>query len=123
MKIRVLPLLLAATLTAPPRAVAGEALAQARAASSDPANFDGGRARFEGNFMALGATTTLAPPGADQETGTKKPNKYFNADLVTSAVKGSLIGLLVGSLFGPPGLIAGPVIGAALFYGLTKITA
>lgn len=49
------------------------------------------------------------------------PNSWVTRPLVIGAVKGALIGLIVGSLFGPAGLIAGPLIGAALFYGLEMI--
>lgn len=62
------------------------------------------------------------PPGVDAETKEKEKSKWLTQDLVLSAVKGGMIGLLVGSLFGPVGLIAGPIIGAAISYGLTKIT-
>lgn len=65
------------------------------------------------------AETPPPPLGVDKDAGAKKPSNWLNADVVTSAVKGAMIGLLVGSLFGPPGLIAGPLIGAGLFYGLT----
>ncbi len=68
-----------------------------------------------------GAAAATIVPGVDKDAEAKKPNKYFNAELVTSSVKGAMIGLLVGSLFGPPGLVAGPLIGAALFYGLTLL--
>ncbi|MDP3540900.1 MAG: DUF456 domain-containing protein [Elusimicrobiota bacterium] len=47
-------------------------------------------------------------------------NKWVTKPLIQTAVKGALIGLLIGSLFGPVGLIAGPLIGAALFYGMSK---
>ncbi len=62
------------------------------------------------------------PPGVDAETKEKEKSKWLTPSLLTSAAKGALIGLLIGSLFGPVGLIAGPVLGAAMFYGLTKVT-
>lgn len=48
---------------------------------------------------------------------------YFTKPLVFAGVKGALIGLVIGSLFGPVGLVAGPLIGAALFYGIAKYDA
>lgn len=65
---------------------------------------------------------TAVVPGPDAEKKEKEKSKWLTQDLLTSAAKGALVGLLVGSLFGPAGLILGPLIGGALFYGLTKIT-
>jgi hypothetical protein len=62
------------------------------------------------------------PPGVDVENKEKEKSKWLTSDLLTSAAKGAMVGLLVGSLFGPVGLVAGPILGGALFYGLTKIT-
>jgi hypothetical protein len=67
-------------------------------------------------------TNVPTPNGVDKEAEAKKKNEWLTSDLLTSAAKGAMVGLLVGSLFGPVGLIAGPLLGAALFYGLTKIT-
>ncbi len=66
-------------------------------------------------------TDVPTPPGVDKENEAKKKNEWLTADLLTSAAKGAMVGLLLGSFFGPVGLIAGPLLGAALFYGLTKI--
>ncbi|MDD5303461.1 MAG: DUF456 domain-containing protein [Elusimicrobia bacterium] len=66
-------------------------------------------------------TTVPTPIAVDKETDAKKKSEWLTQDLLVSAAKGGMVGLLVGSLFGPVGLIAGPIIGAALFYGLTKI--
>lgn len=66
-----------------------------------------------------GAVANLTT-GKDVENEAKKPNSWITAPLLTDAAKGALIGLVAGSLFGPIGLIAGPLIGAALFYGLSK---
>lgn len=74
-----------------------------------------------GGRPTVGANVPV-PPGADAETKEKEKSKWVTQDLVISAVKGGMIGLLIGSLFGPVGLIAGPLIGAAVSYGLTKIT-
>lgn len=74
-----------------------------------------------GRGPAVGANVPV-PPGVDAETKEKEKSKWITQDLVISAVKGGMIGLLIGSLFGPVGLIAGPLIGAAMSYGLTKIT-
>ena len=59
--------------------------------------------------------------GVDKETEAKKKSEWLTAPLIQDAVKGGFVGLLIGSLFGPIGLIAGPIIGAALFYGVTKV--
>ncbi len=76
-----------------------------------------------GNGQTGGGLTASAPPppGDGKETPPKEKSKWFTQDLITSGVKGGLIGLLVGSLFGPMGLVIGPIAGAALFYGLTKL--
>lgn len=74
-----------------------------------------------GGTPSVGATVP-APPGVDKENEAKKKSEWLTQDLLTSAAKGAMVGLLVGSLFGPVGLIAGPLLGGALFYGLTKIT-
>ncbi|PIR18508.1 MAG: hypothetical protein COV48_07155, partial [Elusimicrobia bacterium CG11_big_fil_rev_8_21_14_0_20_64_6] len=65
-------------------------------------------------------TTVPTPLGVDAENKAKEKSKWITAPLMIDAAKGGMVGLLVGSLFGPVGLIAGPLIGAALFYGLSK---
>jgi hypothetical protein len=60
--------------------------------------------------------------GPDVTAKEKAPSKWITQDLIVSGAKGALTGLLIGSLFGPVGLILGPVIGAAIFYGVTKLT-
>jgi hypothetical protein len=65
--------------------------------------------------------TVPTPIAADKENEAKKKSEWLTQDLLVSAAKGAMVGLLVGSLFGPIGLIAGPLIGAGLFYGLTKV--
>lgn len=59
--------------------------------------------------------------GKDVETEAKKKNTWITAPLLTDAAKGALIGLVVGSIFGPLGIILGPIIGAALYYGASKL--
>lgn len=59
--------------------------------------------------------------GKDAEIEAKKKNTWITAPLITDAAKGALIGLVVGTLFGPLGLILGPIIGAALYYGASKL--
>ncbi|MBI4061092.1 MAG: DUF456 domain-containing protein [Elusimicrobia bacterium] len=78
-------------------------------------------ANSAGNPNAPGSATANVP-APDAEVKGKEPNKWLTSDLLTSAAKGGMVGLIVGSLFGPVGLIVGPLLGAALFYGLTKIT-
>lgn len=68
------------------------------------------------------AANVPVPPGVDAETKEKEKSKWLTQDLIISGVKGAMIGLLIGSLFGPVGLIAGPLLGAAISYGLTKVT-
>ncbi|MCR4296012.1 MAG: hypothetical protein NUW21_10785, partial [Elusimicrobia bacterium] len=63
---------------------------------------------------------TAVVPGPDAVAKEKEGNKWLTKPLITTGIKGGLIGLLLGSLFGPVGLIAGPLIGAALFYGMSK---
>jgi len=74
-----------------------------------------------GGKPTVGADVPL-PVGKDMENPPKEKSKWLTQDLLTSAAKGALVGLLIGSLFGPVGLVAGPLLGAAAFYGLTKIT-
>ncbi|MBI2384575.1 MAG: hypothetical protein HYV14_01045 [Elusimicrobia bacterium] len=74
-----------------------------------------------GGKPAVGANVPV-PTGSDVENKEKEKSKWLTSDLLTSAAKGAMVGLLVGSLFGPAGLVLGPLLGGALFYGLTKIT-
>ena len=145
MNARVHCLIIAAVLTAPLRAAAGGAITQARAVSNDSSSFDGGRARSEGALVRGGATNdrrtagqlakdeqVLADardarannsighlaPGDDVEGPKKIKTEWLSIPLVQTAVVGGLAGLVIGSLFGPIGLIVGPLLGAALNYGL-----
>ncbi|MEQ1918931.1 MAG: DUF456 domain-containing protein, partial [Elusimicrobiota bacterium] len=58
------------------------------------------------------------PNGADVNGEKKIKTEWLSIPLVQTAVVGGLAGLVIGSLFGPVGLIAGPLLGAALSYGL-----
>lgn len=64
------------------------------------------------------AANIVGGNGVDVETPKKKPNEWLTGPLVGDAIKGGFLGLVIGSLFGPIGLIAGPLIGAAIFYGV-----
>ncbi|MEQ1918932.1 MAG: hypothetical protein ABL955_07005 [Elusimicrobiota bacterium] len=146
MKARVHCLMIVALLSAPLRAVAGGAITQARAVSNDSASFDGGHARSEGGLVRAGATSDARTPGqlakdeqlladardaqanrsignltsgADVEGPKKIKTEWLSIPLVQTAVVGGLAGLVIGSLFGPIGLIVGPLLGAALSYGLS----
>lgn len=146
MKARVHCLLIVAILTAPLRAAAGGAMTQARAVSNDSTTFDGGHSRADTTLVRAGATNdrrtagqlsrdeqVLADardaransgighlaPGDDVEGPKKIKTEWLSIPLVQTAVVGGLAGLVIGSLFGPIGLIVGPLIGAALSYGLS----
>ena len=88
------------------------------AAITDPAPITGPATTTPGNQT----TNVPVPPGVEKEQPEKGPNPWLTAPLVVSAAKGAVVGLLLGSLFGPVGLIAGPLLGAAAFYGITKVT-
>lgn len=70
-----------------------------------------------GNTSNIGGKIQNGPDAVGKE---KEGNKWLTKPLITTGIKGGLIGLLIGSLFGPIGLIAGPLIGAAIFYGMQK---
>lgn len=146
MKARVLPMIIAAAaLLAPAHAVAGGALAQARTVSSDPVNFDGGRARPEGDLVPAGSATdkrtpgqiardeqgkadaranlAAAAPAPDKENEPPKPSEWSKSDHILMGVKGAMVGLLVGSLWGLMGLGVGILVGGLIGYGLSRITA
>ena len=127
-------------LLSPLLAVAG-ALGEAQNAGVNPASYDGARTLPEGDAVrasnrgdrrgraAISANTpakaqpamVAAPvPGDDTELKPEKKSSWFTWPLGIRALQGGLVGLIIGSLFGPIGLIAGPLIGAALFYGVSK---
>lgn len=134
---RVLPLLLAAAaLSAPARAAAPVVEAP---------NFDGARTRPEGDFVRAGsgddrrtaeeiardeqvkadarANLKAAAPGPDKEIEPPKPAEWSKSDHLIMGVKGAMVGLLVGSLWGLAGLGIGALIGGLIGYGLSRITA
>ena len=141
-------LVIAAMLVAPLQAFAGGAFTQARVVAADPKNFDGTPPRPEGDLVTAGSGTDkrsaeqiakdeqVRADARDAQSSTKKggvgnlttgddvegkkkiKTEWLSIPLVQTAFCGALIGLLIGSLFGPIGLIAGPLLGAGLFYGL-----
>ncbi|MDD5303462.1 MAG: hypothetical protein PHS14_10165 [Elusimicrobia bacterium] len=146
MKARVLTLMVAAAaLALPARAVAAGALDQAHGVSSDAANFDGGRARPEGDLVREGSPTdrrtaaqiardeqakadaranlTAPTPGPDKEIEPPKPNEWLKSDHLIMGVKGAMVGLLVGSLWGLTGLGLGVLVGGLIGYALSRIMA
>ncbi|MBI2384576.1 MAG: hypothetical protein HYV14_01050 [Elusimicrobia bacterium] len=140
MRVLVLPMLLAAAFAVPARA-AGPA------ANLEAPNFDGARARPEGDLVRAGASTDgrtaeqiakdeqvkadararadlkTPTPGPDKEIEPPKPNEWLKSDHIISGVKGAMIGLLVGSLWGFAGMGVGVLIGGLIGYGLSKLTA
>lgn len=140
MKALVLTLLAAAALLVPPQAAAV-------APALEAPNFDGARARPEGDFVRAGASTdgrtaaqiakdeqakadararvavATPTPGPDAEIAPPKPNEWLKSDHIISGVKGAMVGLLVGSLWGLTGLGIGLLIGGLIGYGLSKLTA
>lgn len=140
MKALVLPLLAAAALLAPLQT-------SAAAPALEAPNFDGARARPEGSFVTAGPSTdgrtaaqiakdeqvkadararvAVAAPntGPDAEIAPPKPNEWLKSDHIISGVKGAVVGLLVGSLWGLTGLGIGLLIGGLIGYGLSKLTA
>jgi hypothetical protein len=148
MKARVMPMLaVAAALLAPAAAFAGGAITQARAVSGDPANFDGARVRPEGELVRAGgstdarsadqiardeqvkadarmrANTPNLAAGPDKEIVPPKPSEWLKSDHIIMGVKGAMIGLLVGSLWGFAGLGIGILVGGLIGYGLSRLTA
>jgi len=146
MNTRVLPLLaIAAALAAPVRAAAAGALTQARTVSNDPTNFDGAHARPESNLVRAGsaadtrtaeqiakdeqvkadarANLAATTPGPDKEIEPPKPKEWSKSEHLLMGVKGALVGLLVGSLWGMTGLGIGVLVGGLIGYGLSRLTA
>ena len=145
MKAPVLPMMIFATaLGAPAHAAVDAALGQARGAAADPANFDGARTRPETDLVKAGSPadhrtagqiardeqlkadarmpSSLAL-GEDKELEPPKPNEWLKSDHIISGVKGALLGLLIGSLWGMAGLGIGALIGGLIGYGLSRFTA
>jgi len=136
MKALVLPMMIAAALSVPARAAAPVIEAP---------NFDGSRTRPEGDLVRPGSSTdrrsveqiardeqikadarvnlTAAAPGPDREIEPPKPAEWSKSDHILMGVKGAMVGLLVGSLWGLTGLGIGILVGGLIGYGLSRITA
>lgn len=147
MNTRLLPaLLIAAAALAPASAFAAGAMTDARAVSRDPINFDGGRPRPE--LDPVRASSTLdrrtaeeiakdeqakadararaaiegKVPGVEKEIEPPKPAEWRKSAHILSGVKGAIVGLLIGSLWGLTGLGIGALIGGLVGYGLSRLT-
>ncbi|PIR18507.1 MAG: hypothetical protein COV48_07150 [Elusimicrobia bacterium CG11_big_fil_rev_8_21_14_0_20_64_6] len=140
-------LLVAAALTAPLPAAAATALFQAQSVANEPVNFDGGKIRPEGDLVRPGAPTdrrtapqiakdeqskadaraqasiTTITPGEDTEIAPPKSNKWLKSEHLINGVKGAMVGVLIGSLWGLTGLGIGALIGGLFAYGLSRIMA
>lgn len=136
--------LLAAVLAAPTFAAAG-GLSDARGAEKNVSFFDGSKNRPEGDAVKAGSTgdkrtaaqiaadeqiladkrvsLTARPRGADKELDPPKPNEWTKKEHFISGIKGGLLGLLVGSLFGFAGLGIGLAAGALIGYGMSRFAA
>jgi hypothetical protein len=148
MKVRVLSImLLAVALSSQAHAAAPGALGQARGVSSDPLNFDGARSKPEAEAVRAGAAAdrrtagqiamdeqtkadersranlTAKDSGADQEIAPPKPNEWLKRAHIFSGMKGGLIGLLIGSLWGLTGLGVGVLVGGLIGYSLSRFAA
>jgi hypothetical protein len=55
--------------------------------------------------------------GSGKDIVLPKAKEYVSRALLIQALQGGIVGVLVGALFGPVGLVAGPLLGAALYYG------
>lgn len=144
MKALALPLLAAALAAGPSAVFAAGGLADARGAADNPARFDGALVRPESPAVVVGASTdhrtqeqiakdeqvksdarqsaAVKANGPDAEIVPPKPNPWLAGNHIRAGVKGGLIGMLVGSLFGLAGLGIGALVGAALAYGLSRFT-
>jgi len=132
-------------LIAPSFAAAGGALGDARGAAQNPGSFDGSKSRPESDPVKAGSTgdqrtpaqvaadeqiladkraaLTSRPIGADKELDPPKPNEWTKKEHFISGIKGGLLGLLLGSLFGFAGLGIGLVAGALIGYGMSRFAA
>lgn len=137
--------LAAAFLSAPLCAFAGGAAGEARGVAADPNRFDGALARPDAAPVRAGtpgdrrtaeqiaadeqALANARRPnltvanGADKEIEPPKPNEWLKSDHIIMGVKGAMIGLLVGSLWGLTGLGIGVLVGGLIGYGLSRLTA
>lgn len=142
------PFLLAAAvcLSAPLPSYAAGALGQARAVAGEPASFDGAAAKPEGALVPAGASSDARTAeqiardeqakadaraaavksdrsGPDKELEEPKTPEWRKSDHILTGVKGAMIGLLVGSLWGMTGLGVGVLVGGLLGYGLSRLMA
>lgn len=79
--------------------------------------------RSKANLTASIPPSPNIKPGSDTEGGKKDEKKDPNAWLaVKTGAVGAIPGALVGTFFGPVGVIVGAAIGFALFWGVSKIT-
>ncbi|MBI5247685.1 MAG: hypothetical protein HY923_10935 [Elusimicrobia bacterium] len=137
--------LLAALISAPSFAAAGGALGDARGTAQNPGAFDGSKPRPEGDVVTVGSTgykrtqaqvaadeqiladkraaLTARTVGADKELDPPKPNEWTKKEHFISGIKGGILGLLIGSLFGGAGLLIGVLAGGLIGYGMSRFAA
>ena len=142
MNIRPLAWIVAAMIAPSLAAASGAALGEARGAANNPGAFDGSKARPESDPVKAGSTgdkrtgaqiaadeqiladkraaLTVKLPGADKELDPPKPNEWTKKAHFISGIKGGILGLLLGSLFGFAGLGIGLVAGALIGYGMSR---
>ena len=126
--------LLLSCLAAPASAVV--AINEAHDAARNPASFDGARVRAEGAPVPEDTTDTarrrtlaaanpkLAAVTAGPDADPTPPAPEWRKGVhITNGVKGALIGLLVGSLWGMTGLGIGLLVGGMIGYGLSRLKA
>lgn len=133
-------MLIAAAFAAPVRAASP-------AVNLEAPNFDGARARPEGDLVRAGSGTDrrtqeqiakdeqvkadaraqaslkASAPGPDKEIEPPKPAEWSKSDHIIMGVKGAMVGLLVGSLWGFAGMGIGVLVGGLIGYALSRLTA